>query len=132
MFDNENPGQENGPLVQREVMVELDDKEMLVKGEAAADINKKIIEMELDFERIKDRFKSDLKLMRLNLSSLLYQMKERKEFRNVDCETKKDFKRRVVTYWYRDQKVHERVMLPEDYQLQLVPKDEDKNPREPN
>lgn len=120
MFDNEKPEQENGPRVQREVLVELTDAEMLVKGEAAAEVNKKIIDIELEFERIKDRYKSDLKLLRLNLSQFLYQMKERKEIRNVDCETKKDFKRRVVTYWYRDQKVHERVMHPEDYQLTLV------------
>jgi hypothetical protein len=79
-------------------------------------------QMESDFERVKDKFKEDLKGKQADVDALLHVVRHQYTEEEVECEERMVYeeKRVVVVRLDTDEAVESRAMKPEELQQRLV------------
>lgn len=107
----------------RSIKVDLTERELLDKGQCAAELKDKIDKMNIEFNGYKKDIKNKIGILDFEQQHLLIQMKEKKELRDINCVVKMDFEDNKVYYLYNGEIVDTRTMTYEDRQQKLALKE---------
>jgi hypothetical protein len=104
----------------RNCRVTLVEDELLKKGQSAAEINKKILILEIEKADYNKKIKGRINDLTGELKTILYDISDKKESRSVECVIDYDRQRGKVIYSFRGEIVDERDIAPSDNQKTFV------------
>lgn len=112
--------QKEDKIVSQDIEFLLTEPEYAEKGREAAERSRELGVLNLQFEREKKKFKSQIELKSDELNTILSVIQAGKETRNVECVEHKDYDRHMMVYIHRGEVVFERVMEQSERQVELI------------
>ena len=111
----------------RHALVPLTQEEWNAKAVKAADLDLKLTELEKEKKDFNDAIGAKIKNVECDRRAFSKEIRERKEWRDVECLVELDFEASKVLYKFREEVVQNRDMTDDDKQLKLNLDIEDKD-----
>lgn len=123
-------------MLSRMLPCDLTDQELLQRGQKVAELVAKKEALEAEKKDTASEFKAKIDRLESDIASIAKEVRSKKEYREVEVSTTKDYKRKVAETVRQDtgELVEQRTLTPAELQLELVQgkadKDKDKKGEE--